>query len=339
MQRILHATMDGVHLYKFVGMRIDDISKLRFNGRPIDIDFLPQTFGSYDRFLRFDEPLATLTRVVENSRYHLERNERPNPFAFELPASFASSEEREAFAEEHGVVEHDHDGDVSSDQLVGFYTIVADTSTEERDVPFEIREIGEIVPCPEVGFTWEPIQPHDAGVPPEMWHIGPVQVTAKVVQLLFWRWVEMVKDDLCIKSMYPHQKGAHVYFSTPGSNKVSSIAVDEMPEFMALLGPVQGINLDDLIGKMGDRMSSLQALMMASSPIHTCPRCDGAGALPCPRCLGEGMTDTGQQAQQALRQALDKVRFLKGNRDKDATEDAMAAVRRLERFILPEVTG
>jgi len=42
MQRILHATMDGVHLYKFVGMRIDDISKLRFNGRPIDIDFLPR---------------------------------------------------------------------------------------------------------------------------------------------------------------------------------------------------------------------------------------------------------------------------------------------------------
>ena len=332
--------MKGSHFYKFDRQSLDEIASLRFNGEPIDLSMAaPQhAYGGYNRFLRCEAPLVTLEKVSTKDEGHLERNDRENPFKVDLPASFMSSRDMEKFSIENEIAIME-DGEIVSDPVFKFYEWVPNKIERRTPVDFEVTEIGEITPCPVVDFQWDPVQPFEVDVPCEMWHLCPCQVSKETILNMFWEWVESNKDELCIDSMYPTQKGAHIYFKV-GGKSAGMIGVTESSRFNALFNPIQAPSLEALIPFVDLKMESLKEAMKAASPLHTCPRCKGAGALPCRRCEGTGKTDLGERAEQRLKQAVDAVRDLYYASGKKQKEEkfgiALNSVNGLRGFILPE---
>lgn len=333
--KLIHATHDGSHLYKFVGMHLVDIEKLRGDGAPVDTSWLPaQSYGGVDRFFRFDHEVQAWTMVEQHDEGCYLRIEQDAPFKTDLPEMFENVKELAAFAAQNGLADRDEDGEIYHNLVLPFYRWHANMVPSERPHEFEVCHLGEITPCPKVTFQWVPIQPHEVGIPEEMWHLGPVQVEKGHLRDLFWKWVEENKGQLCIKSMYPRQKEATVFFEAEGG-PTRSIDVYRDPDFLALLGNMQGKDLIDLQLNLAARMMGLQKMMTNVSPSHECPRCSGTGALPCPRCGGAGMTDKGNLAEAVLQDALFRVRQIKGSRGDEKENDAIHAVERLAKFFLP----
>jgi len=335
---VLHATMGEKHLYKFLGQTLSAIGNLRVNGEPIDLSLAVRDDPYvYTRFLGFEEAMVTLETVTLRDEGHYERNDLENPFKFDLPDSFSCREEMVSFAEANDLI-RDLGGEIVSVQVAAFYEWVKEMVEKRSPVEFEVREIGEIVPCPSVSFPWTAVQPFDVGVPMEMWHLGPCQVTKDTILSRFWAWVRDNKKVLCIDSMFPDQKGGHVYFKIDGVS-AGMIGVTEHPSFAPLIGAIQAPNLTELAILFDERMSLLCKLMADASPTHLCPRCNGDGALPCPRCAGTGQADLGPMAEQALKNLRESVRNLQYAKGKDKVEEvdrAMRFIDGLRKYILPE---
>ena len=332
--KLIHTTHEGSHLYKFVGMYLKDIDRLRADGAPIDTSWIPpQPHGAVDRFFKFDHEVKTWTMVQSHDRGRFVSNGLDVPFKMVLPEEFESKVALTEFAVAAGLAMADGDGDVFTNLLERFYRWEPNIVEEDHPYEFEERNLGEFTPCPEVDFLWRPIQPHEVGIPYEMWHLGPVRVEKAHLWDLFFRWVEKNKKDLCIKSFYPKQDGA-VFFEVNGIMG-GHLDLTKDPDFIKLLGDVTGKDLSDLQLNLAVRMTALQEMLVSVSPVHQCPRCKGGGALPCPRCNGIGMTDKGKLAEAAVTEALFKVRQIKGSRGDDNLRSAIHAVENLARYFLP----
>jgi hypothetical protein len=211
--RLIHATHEGAHLYKFVRMRLHEIRGLRADGEVIDTDWLPQhDHDVVDHFLKFDHQVESWEEVRRRDVGRYERvQERENPFKFEIPEFFESADAFDGFASDHDLIFADED----ECPLYRFYHWVPNNISESFPISFDVTDLGEITPCPETDFEWEPIQPHEVGVPNEMWHLGPVMVKRDEVRRIFWEWVKNHMGDLHISSMYPDQGGS-IYFMVGG---------------------------------------------------------------------------------------------------------------------------